>query len=240
MNTRFSIGFDFRHHDEDIIFDEVVVHFCIFTKLIDFLYKNKKIWLETGFSRKNALKHIAFENNVITDNTYSKWINEYNKDKPLFVNGVWDGGPDTSSSGISYRKMFFDEKNRVNVAFNLFIDNECINVTDFVVLLSKLACDFNCSYINVESNGYRFFDNNVFPDRLSVGWMVYIPSMILPELIPEAASVVPVMDDGKQKGTIVVSTEEIFDGNNKEHIGRSNNIEIKLLDLGLLPLMTEL
>ncbi|EAN1751305.1 immunity 52 family protein [Salmonella enterica] len=43
-----------------------------------------------------------------------------------------------------------------------------------------------------------------------------------------------------QKGTIVVSTEEIFDGNNKEHIGKANDIEIKLLDLGLLPLMTEL
>ncbi|MDZ3240547.1 immunity 52 family protein [Klebsiella pneumoniae] len=43
-----------------------------------------------------------------------------------------------------------------------------------------------------------------------------------------------------QKGTIIVSTEEIFDGNNKEHIGKANDIEIKLLDLGLLPLMTEL
>ncbi|HCC5992822.1 TPA: immunity 52 family protein [Enterobacter cloacae] len=65
-------------------------------------------------------------------------------------------------------------------------------------------------------------------------------AIILPELIPEAARVIPVMDDTKQKGTIVVSTEEIFDGNNKEHIGKANDIEIKLLDLGLLPLMTEL
>ncbi|WP_448949750.1 hypothetical protein [Klebsiella pneumoniae] len=50
----------------------------------------------------------------------------------------------------------------------------------------------------------------------------------------------PVMDGDNQKGTIIVSTEEIFDGNNKEHIGKANDIEIKLLDLGLLPLMTEL
>ncbi|HAS0918211.1 DotU family type IV/VI secretion system protein [Enterobacter cloacae] len=55
-----------------------------------------------------------------------------------------------------------------------------------------------------------------------------------------AAKIVPIIENAKQKGTIVVSTEEIFDGSNKEHIGKANDIEIKLLDLGLLPLMTEL
>lgn len=48
------------------------------------------------------------------------------------------------------------------------------------------------------------------------------------------------MDGENQKGTIIVSTEEIFDGKKREHIGKANDIEIKLLDLGLLPLMTEL
>ncbi|TGC12227.1 hypothetical protein CRU79_24870 [Escherichia sp. E4385] len=70
--------------------------------------------------------------------------------------------------------------------------------------------------------------------------MLFIPAIVLPDLIPEAARVIPVLKDNKQIGTIVVSTEEIFDGNNKEHIGKANDIEIKLLDLGLLPLMTEL
>ncbi|MXC98362.1 hypothetical protein FQ003_24110, partial [Escherichia coli] len=51
---------------------------------------------------------------------------------------------------------------------------------------------------------------------------------------------VPVFEGEKQKGTIVVSTEDVFDGNNKEHIGKANDIEIRLLDLGLLPLLTEL
>ena len=81
---------------------------------------------------------------------------------------------------------------------------------------------------------------NVFPDRLAVGWLLYIPHIVIPELITEAARVVPIVDDKKQKGTIVVSTEEVFDGNNKDHIGKANDIEIRLLDLGLLPLMTEL
>ncbi|MXE01434.1 hypothetical protein FQZ98_26725, partial [Escherichia coli] len=93
-------------------------------------------------------------------------------------------------------------------------------------------------YATVNTNGYWNNGNNVFPDRICVGWMIYIPSIILPELIPEAAKIVPVSDGEKQRGTIVVSTEEVFDGNNKEHIGKSNDIEIRLLDLGLLPLLT--
>ncbi|HDT2096864.1 TPA: immunity 52 family protein [Enterobacter roggenkampii] len=70
--------------------------------------------------------------------------------------------------------------------------------------------------------------------------MLFIPAVLLPNLIPEAARVVPVIKNDKQIGTIVVSTEDVFDGNNKEHIAKSNDIEIRLLDLGVLPLVTEL
>ncbi|EEC4934441.1 hypothetical protein G4M53_001518, partial [Salmonella enterica subsp. enterica] len=55
-----------------------------------------------------------------------------------------------------------------------------------------------------------------------------------------AAKVIPVIDGENRKGTIVVSTEEFFDGSKKEHIIRSNNLEIRLLDLGLLPLLAEI
>ncbi|MDF7680266.1 Imm52 family immunity protein [Enterobacteriaceae bacterium ESL0689] len=115
-----------------------------------------------------------------------------------------------------------------------------------------LSLNENCTYLNVESGGYSFpeiipkengYDEvykKVFPDRISCGWMLFIPAIISPDLIPCAARVVPVLKDSKKTGTIVVSTEEIFDGNNKEHIGKANDIEIRLLDLGLLPLLTEL
>ncbi|HCI6169388.1 TPA: immunity 52 family protein [Klebsiella quasipneumoniae subsp. quasipneumoniae] len=108
---------------------------------------------------------------------------------------------------------------------------------DSLLLLAEKS---NKSWIKVDSKCYWRNDCNFFPDRVYVGWMLYLPHIVFPELIPEAAKIVPVFDGEKQKGTIVVSTEEIFDGNNKEHIGKANDIEIRLLDLGLLPLMTEL
>lgn len=115
-----------------------------------------------------------------------------------------------------------------------------INTNRIIEFMISLVSNKEHAYAVINTNGYWIYGNNVFPDRICVGWMIFISAIILPELIPEAARVIPVMDDTKQKGTIVVSTEEIFDGNNKEHIGKANDIEIKLLDLGLLPLMTEL
>lgn len=239
MKIDISVGFDFGMGSDNVCFENVVDQFSFLIRESNELLRDNQEWCETGYSKKQALSHLAFKDGKISNDVFSKWERRYKKDYPLFVEGVWDGKGDYSS-GISYRKMYYDEVDRVNVELNLVSENENIGVDDFIRLLSNLAQYFSCSYINVEGKGYRFFDKNVFPDRLSVGWMLYSPSIVLPELIPEAARVIPVMDGNKQKGTIIVSTEDVFDGGNKEHIGKSNDIEIKLLDLGFLPLLTEL
>lgn len=239
MGIDVSINLDFRVASKDIPFCEVVKHFSFLVCKSDELLRKNKKWYETGYSKKQALSHLAFENEKLSENTRLNWEKNYIRDAPLFIESIWDGEGDYSC-GISYRKMYYFDNDRVSAELNLVSEDADIRLHSFIHLLSSLASYFNCSYINAESNGYRFHDNNVFPDRLSVGWMLYIPHIVLPSLIPQAAKVVPVMDGDKQKGTIVVSTEDIFDGSNKEHIARANDLEIRLLDLGLLPLMTEL
>ena len=240
MGTRFVVNFDFRIKNDDIQFSQIIEHFTFIIAQINILSQVRKDWYETGFFRKQALNQVAFQNGSITNNTRLKWERRYKKNMPIFVDGVWDANDDENSCGISYRKMFYDEKNRVSVELSLVVSNEEGLLYRFISFVSHLALCLNCSYISIDSNGYNLLGRNVFPDRLAVGWILYIPNTILTELIPEAARVVPIIEGERQKGTIVVSTEEIFDGNNKEHIGKSNDIEIKLLDLGLLPLMTEL
>lgn len=234
-----QVKLTFRINSNEISFKTVCEQFSFIINEANKLLRGKNVWYETGYSKKEALSHIAYENERINEDVLKRWESKYKKDFPLFIERVWDGVDDYSCS-VQYGKSFYDDMTRVNVELSLVSERNDISVNDFIFLLSVLANKFDCSYINVESNGYRFFDKNVFPDRLSVGWMVYIPHVVLPGLITDAARVVPVMAAEKQKGTIVVSTEEIFDGNNKEHIGKANDIEIKLLDLGLLPLMTEL
>ncbi|BET43168.1 Imm52 family immunity protein [Atlantibacter hermannii] len=239
MNNEMSVNFSFRIQMDNIPLSEIIGQFLFLVTELNNLLGQQYEWFETGYSKKEALSHIAFKNNEISKSTLLKWEGRYKKEYPIFVESVWDGKGDYSNA-INYRKMFFEPSNRVNVELHLVSQSGKINVNSFVELFSKISFYFECSYINADNKGYRFFDKNVFPDRLSVGWMLYVPHVLLPELIPEAARVIPVMDGKQQKGTIVVSTEEIFDGNNKEHIGKANDIEIKLLDLGLLPLMTEL
>jgi hypothetical protein len=239
MTIDTQVKLSFRIDSDNIPFEIICEQFSFLVREANNLLGGKNVWYETGYSKKQALSHIAFENESINDEVFKKWQRRYKKDFPLFIERVWDGKGDYSSS-VQYGKPFYNDIKRVNVELSIVSDGDDINMISFIRLLSTLASTFDCSYINAESNGYRFHGKNVFPDRISVGWMLYIPHILLPELIPEAARVVPVIDSEKQKGTIVVSTEEIFDGNNKEHIGRANDIEIKLLDLGLLPLMTEL
>ncbi|MCG7780637.1 Imm52 family immunity protein [Lelliottia amnigena] len=129
---------------------------------------------------------------------------------------------------------------KTNLDVSITCDKAEINTVKVVEFLISLVCNKSGIYASVNTNGYWNNGENVFPDRICVGWMIYIPAIILPELIPEAAQIVPVMVTEKQKGTIIISTSDVFDGTNKEHIGKANDIEIKLLDLGLLPLMTEL
>ncbi|ENG4208694.1 immunity 52 family protein [Salmonella enterica subsp. enterica] len=239
MEIDFSVKFDFRDKNENISLQKIIEHFSLLVRGLNNLSNENQDWYETGYSKKQALSHIAFKDGNISNGTLAKWRELYKKDYPLFIDSVWDGKSDYSSD-ICYRKMFYDDINRVNVELNFVSQNTAINMNDIIYFVLQLACYFDCSYINIESKGYRFLSKNVFPDRLSVGWMLYSPSIILPELIPQAAKVIPVIDGENRKGTIVVSTEEFFDGSKKEHIIRSNNLEIRLLDLGLLPLLAEI
>ncbi|MCK7230492.1 immunity 52 family protein [Enterobacter asburiae] len=218
-----------------------------------------KKWYLKGYSRKQALQHPVFvDDATVSNEILSKWEKRYKKSYPFFGEGIWDGEEDDKSSGIDLTSSS-SSTNRRNNPMSLVIEFSVSPVN--TKLSSERILDFmrhlivlneNCTYLNIESGGYSFpeiipkengYDEvykKVFPDRISCGWMLFIPAIILPALIPEAARVVPVLKGDKQIGTIVVSTEEIFDGNNKDHIGKSNDIEIRLLDLGLLPLMTEL
>lgn len=208
--------------------------------LIDVLLGTKKKWYEKGYSRKQALEHVVFNHKKAEPHVIERWRSRVKKDYPLIIEGVWDGEIDSKICSINYIKKHIEDVKKTNLDVSITCNEMDISLDKVIALLTSLVCDKGIIYATVNTNGYWNNGNNVFPDRVCVGWMIYIPSIILPELIPEAAKIVPVSDGEKQRGTIVVSTEEVFDGNNKEHIGKSNDIEIRLLDLGLLPLLTEL
>ncbi|WP_259281644.1 immunity 52 family protein [Atlantibacter hermannii] len=227
-------------------------------KNFDVMLETQKKWFEKGCSRKQALQHQIFEQESISKDVQARWEKRYKKNFPFFGEGVWDGEADENSAGIDLTSSISSTCRRANpmmltIEFPINITTTKLSLDRIINFIQHLLeLNVYCTYLSIESGGYSFPEiqvkengyseiyKKVFPDRISCGWMLYVPHVLLPELIPEAARVIPVMDGKQQKGTIVVSTEEIFDGNNKEHVGKANDIEIKLLDLGLLPLMTEL
>ncbi|MES2740386.1 MAG: hypothetical protein V4754_05480, partial [Pseudomonadota bacterium] len=88
------------------------------------------------------------------------------------------------------------------------------------------------------------FYDAVFKNRPSVGWMLYLPSVLTTRQVPEAAALLPIMskdEEGGQVGTIVVSvTDKTFSDQNPEHVKIANAIEIRLVDQDLLPRFADL
>ncbi len=257
MKLSFRIEQEFGH-DAPIKPVELGAFLYKITKQLDVLLGTKKTWYEQGYSRKQALQHIIFGEQGVSESILSHWDVEYKKEYPNWTAGIWDGGPDDDSAGIDLYPSYSSTGRRNNplkltISFNVELNNKSCNVESMVDFITFLICinDY-CTNVNVESGGYSFpeiipkengYDEvykKVFPDRISCGWMLFVPAIILPSFIPEVERVVPIIKNDKQIGTIVVSTEDVFDGNNKEHIAKSNDIEIRLLELGMLPLMTEL
>ncbi|EPL3992304.1 hypothetical protein M2010_003345 [Providencia stuartii] len=48
------------------------------------------------------------------------------------------------------------------------------------------------------------------------------------------------IENDKNSGTLIISTDHVFDGSDKEDIKKANEIEIQLTALGLLPLVKEI
>ena len=100
------------------------------------------------------------------------------------------------------------------------------------------------SVVTLETASY--FDRKVFKDRPGVGWMLYLPQVLVAQQVPEARALLPVIgqdEKGKdmQIGTIVVSvTDEPFSDENPEHVKIANAIEIRMVDQDLLPRFTDL
>lgn len=208
--------------------------------LIDNLLGTKKCWYEKGYSRKQALEHVVFNHKKAEPAVVERWREQIKKDHPVIIEGVWDGEVDSKVCSINYIKKHFDNPRKISLDVSITCCEEDISTGQVIEFMKSLVGGRSRAFASINTNGYWNNESNVFPDRICAGWMIYIPAVILPALVHEAAKIVPVEFEKKNKGTIVVSTQDIFDGRNKIHIGKANVLEIRLLDLGLLPLMTEL
>nr|WP_250150922.1 Imm52 family immunity protein [Photorhabdus akhurstii] len=88
---------------------------------------------------------------------------------------------------------------------NLRIDSHQFDVSRLIDFVKYLAASRDFPYIQVENNGYTVKGKQVFPDRLSVGWMLYQPRIIDKSYLLMAEDVLPVYQNNQQIGTLIIT-----------------------------------
>ncbi|OCA55745.1 immunity 52 family protein [Photorhabdus namnaonensis] len=211
----------------------------IVKQLEDIFFGYSKVWYLGGDSREEALTRVAFDDRGITDECISDFKENYTEEDPTVISGVWDGGEDGQACSISYFNYHVERQGQTKIEINISIKEKEFHFLKLIDFTKFLVFSHNSPYIMVEANNYRIKRKQVFPDRLSAGWMLYLPIEIDPILVPMAEEIISISDKNDKKGSLIITTKDIFDIENQEHINKANDIEICLQDLQILPLITE-
>ncbi|MFY3770833.1 MAG: Imm52 family immunity protein [Pseudomonadota bacterium] len=201
----------------------------IFSRMIltceSITHEKEAAWYLTADTLEEALQKKAFNEYAPTD--LLETIPYFDCMESIWANETKALKIKYTSSGLIYNLEFIiEEINHVN-------KNSIIDALDYYFDTYKIVC------MRIDTNGYRYNRKNVFPDRLPVGWMLYLNQIITQEQVPMAAQLITIENE-KNKGTLIISKEGVFDGSNKDDIKKSNEIEIQLTALGLLPLIREI
>ena len=189
-------------------------------------------WHPPAPSPKEALAHIAFDQNGPTTFLIDQ-VKEARKQNPQFPSfGVWNGAEDQRSAvftatydatalcTMSFQSKGFEELSRYDTVADL--------VEGALAIWPATS---------VEAGPSRYFSQKkVFPDRPGVGWMLYLPRRIEISEVPDARMLRHVRDCSGREGTIIVSEiDGVFTMDDVEHVERANRIEMRLADQDLLP-----
>lgn len=197
-------------------------------------------WLISTGDRDTSYLYTVFDANGPTKAALAVLHELSKKNDAVRTLSLWNGQEDRAK-GASISCIFGRQDGSAS-SFKLSIRSprEKMRLGDWKQVAEALAFAskiFAPIYGTVETMHY----NSVFNDRPGVGWMLYLPTTLDAQKVPEARALVPVMSSEphakeKQMGTIIVSvTESAFADDNSEHVKIANAIEVRLVDQDLLP-----
>jgi hypothetical protein len=210
--------------------------------------KDRKLgdWYIKGMTEEEARQYRVYDN--LTPSTsaieaLSKKYQDKGNDKPKTI-AIWNGiASDTEGASIRlgidgkgvFAKSLEIELNEKDES----LDSRLGDYKSVSDVIDRIATSYDSLYITF--GPYMYYKEKVFEDRPGVSWMLYLPHVLTPAQVPEARALIPVMRDGKQQGTIIVSvTDDVFDVSNRDHVKVANDIEIRLADQDLLPRFVDL
>ncbi|RAW99467.1 MULTISPECIES: immunity 52 family protein [unclassified Photorhabdus] len=218
---------------------------------INNLSNNSSGWHLPGYSEEEIRENNVFNENGITEYALKEFRRIYEDDGKSIITSLFDNPTiDNSESeklenNITYISQDdihsnYNRLGKTNISISLELKKEEFNLKNFIDFIKHLVSHRYSPFIMTDARGYRLNQKQVFPDRLSAGWMLYLPIEIDPTLVPMAEEIISISDKNDKKGSLIITTKDIFDIENQKHINKANDIEICLRDLQILPLMTEL
>ncbi|PHM50532.1 Imm52 family immunity protein [Xenorhabdus miraniensis] len=199
-----------------------------------------KTWYLSGNTRQEALQRVAFNQLGATEEAIKEFSEDYTEENPIVMAGVWDGEDDNHSCSIIYMNYRRKQLGKTKIELHISIEENDFYFNRLVNFINHLVFTHNAPHIMVENKSYSIKGKCVFPDRIYAGWMLYLPKEIDTNLVTMAEEIIPVTDKEGREGSLIITTKEIFDIKNQNHINKANDIEICLRDLQLLPLMAEI
>ncbi|QXF35785.1 hypothetical protein CE143_23275 [Photorhabdus luminescens] len=195
-------------------------------------------------SLEERLLYRAFDENGPTEYALKHFEATFDEKSKLIVKSLSDGNyEDNNSILYTSEDEIYNNPIRLgktNISINISLKKEDVSFDKFIVFIKNLISNCKSPFILVDTRGYSLKQKQVFPDRVYAGWMLYLPIEIDPTLVPMAEEIISISDKNDKKGSLIITTKDIFDIENQEHINKANDIEICLRDLQILPLMTEL
>lgn len=202
--------------------------------------KSLSRWWLKGWTEQQARLFPVFEPDGTPSATALAVLTEEYRgmDKGLTIIGMWNGlleGPAAADAALDFDSEFSGNVVELTLGGSETPPPWLTDVQARIALVSALARTYAPYYVIAGSRGY--FSKEVFEDKPGVNAMLYLPRVITPRQVPEAAALVAVDDPrGRRLGTIVVSvSDEPFSANNPRHVRAANELEIRLVDEDLLP-----
>ena len=195
-------------------------------------------WYLCATSKKEASIYKMFDKDGVTEIGLKKMTQRYNKGNGYFSLPIWDKETEQASLLYILSEGSFGQSFKVYV----IIDFRSLEITldDVQKFCLALSEHFDDAYITVNNNYSNY--KMAFPDRLSAAWMIYLPKVQLSHnIVPQAFDVIsPTDHEGHAAGSLVVTLPHFFDVMNTDDIKAVNSVDIKLRELGLLPLYADL
>ncbi len=202
--------------------------------------KNLSSWWLKGWTEQQARLFPVFEPDGTPTSTALAVLAQKHRseDRGLKIIGMWNGlldGPAAADAALDFDSEFSGDIVELSIGDPETPPPWLTDVQARIALVSALARSYAPYYVIAGSRGY--FSKEVFEDKPGVNAMLYLPRVITPQQVPEAAALVAVDDPrGRRLGTIVVSvSDEPFSANNPRHVRAANELEIRLVDEDLLP-----